>query len=89
MDRRDVLKKKLFSIPNNWEWEWFTDVMDIQGGTQPPSKYFVDQIKENYIRLIQIRDFDNDNHITFIPHSSNLKICTKNEGFALSLHNKR
>ena len=35
----------------------FTEVFDIEGGTQPPKSRFIYQPQEGYIRLLQIRDF--------------------------------
>lgn len=53
------------------------DLMDYAGGSQPPASEFIDEEKEGYIRFVQIRDYDADNHITYIPISSRNKLCNK------------
>jgi len=78
-DVRNSLLKEIHSVPDNWNWEWFTDVMDIEGGTQPPASTFIDIPAEGYVRLVQIRDFDNDSHITFIPDSHKWRKCQKSD----------
>ncbi|MGC2121234.1 MAG: restriction endonuclease subunit S [Xanthobacteraceae bacterium] len=75
VDRRDVLHKALHDLPKGWEWEWFTDVMDVEGGTQPPASEFVDEPQPGYVRLVQIRDFETDNHATYIPDSRKWRKC--------------
>ncbi len=74
-DQRDSLTKELFRLPPGWRWEWFTDVMDVKGGTQPPASEFIDHPKEGYVRLVQIRDFDTDEHKTYIPDSKKWRKC--------------
>ena len=66
-------------LPKGWIVTKFTDVLDIQGGTQPPKSNFVDQVKEGYIRLLQIRDFGDKPVPTFIPITSKLKLCDKDD----------
>ena len=43
--------------------------MDYAGGSQPPASEFINIEKEGYIRFVQIRDYDTDSHITYIPIS--------------------
>lgn len=74
-DRRDVLVKDLHDLPDGWGWEWFTDVMDVDGGTQPPAAVFVDASRPGYVRLVQIRDFESDSHLTYIPDSPRWRKC--------------
>ncbi|OCF94725.1 restriction endonuclease subunit S [Gilliamella sp. wkB308] len=66
-------------VPEGWIVTKFTDVLDIQGGTQPPKSNFLDQVKEGYIRLLQIRDFGDKPVPTFIPITSKLKLCDKDD----------
>lgn len=54
----------------------FTDVIDINGGTQPPKSQFIFEEKEDYIRFLQIRDFSSDSTLTYIPNSTRNKICS-------------
>ncbi|WP_116807358.1 restriction endonuclease subunit S [Steroidobacter cummioxidans] len=74
-DIRDSLAKQLHGLPAGWRWEWFTDVLDVEGGTQPPASTFVDSEREGYVRLVQIRDFDTDAHRTYIPDSAKWSKC--------------
>jgi len=62
-------------LPNNWVAIPFTDVFDINGGTQPPKSEFISEPKEGYIRLLQIRDFGNKPVPTYIPDKSKLRKC--------------
>lgn len=66
-------------LPEEWIAAKFTDLLDIQGGTQPPKSEFVDKIKKGYIRLLQIRDFGNKPVPTFIPMTSKLKLCKQGD----------
>ncbi|WP_334323015.1 restriction endonuclease subunit S [Gilliamella apicola] len=67
------------NLPSEWIITKFTDLLDIQGGTQPPKSEFIDKIKKDYIRLLQIRDFGNKPVPTFVPLTSKLKLCNKND----------
>lgn len=66
-------------LPQGWINIGFMDVLDIQGGTQPPKKDFIYEEKEDYIRLLQIRDFGDKPLATYIPIQKKLKICSKND----------
>lgn len=55
------------------------DVCDFQGGSQPPKSTFSSICKENYIRLIQIRDYKSENYIVFIPKDKARRLCTKED----------
>ena len=56
-----------------------SDLMDYAGGSQPPASEFVFEEKEGYIRFVQIRDYDTDGHITYIPISSKNKLCYEHD----------
>lgn len=75
-----ILKdSELGQIPNDWNVISLDTLMEFQGGSQPPSETFKDEFQDGYIRLIQIRDYEKDNHITFIPFTSRLKLCSKKD----------
>jgi type I restriction enzyme S subunit len=57
------------SIPAGWEQTTVGEVVDFQGGTQPPKSEFVYEAKPGYVRLVQIRDFRSDEYKTYIPSS--------------------
>jgi type I restriction enzyme S subunit len=73
------MNREMHELPSEWRWEYFTDILDIQGGTQPPSECFKDEPLDGYVRLVQIRDFETDAHITFIPATGNLKHCEEDD----------
>ena len=66
-------------IPAKWLSLKFTEILDVQGGTQPPKSQFIDEAQEGYIRLLQIRDFGKKPVPTFIPDTSKLKKCNKDD----------
>lgn len=66
-------------MPPDWITVKFTDVLDVQGGTQPPKSQFIDEPKEGYIRLLQIRDFGAKPVPTYIPDTSKLKKCEEDD----------
>ncbi|WP_051599935.1 restriction endonuclease subunit S [Mycoplasma elephantis] len=53
--------------------------IDLQNSWQPPKKFHVHEHKHGYIRFIQNRDYDNNNHITYIPVSKRNSICQKDD----------
>lgn len=66
----------LSEIPDTWVTIKFTDVLDVQGGTQPPKSQFLSEPREGYIRLLQIRDFGKKPVPTYIPDTLKLKKCS-------------
>ena len=53
--------------------------MDYAGGSQPPASEFIFDKKEGYVRFVQIRDYDTDSHITYIPVSPKNKLCEEHD----------
>jgi type I restriction enzyme S subunit len=70
---------ELGEIPSGWRVHPLSDIFSIQGGSQPPAKTFVDFPGNGYVRLLQIRDFLGDNHLTFVPESKNLRIVGEDD----------
>lgn len=68
-------------LPDSWKFVRFGDVIDIQGGSQPPKKHFVYEPQEGYVRLLQIRDFGNKPVPTYVPKYKVTKFCTKDDIF--------
>ena len=66
-------------LPVEWKVKKLGDVCNFQGGSQPPKSTFSAICKENYVRLIQIRDYKSDNHIFFIPKNKARCFCTKED----------
>ena len=65
------------NIPIGWEVKELLDLIEWKSSSQPPKSDFIDEYKKGYIRFIQNRDYDADNHITYIPLTQNTKTCTK------------
>lgn len=63
-------------LPKGWLKKPFTEILDIQGGTQPPKEVFISEERVGYIRLLQIRDFGEKPVPTYIPNEANLKTCS-------------
>jgi type I restriction enzyme S subunit len=66
-------------LPAEWKTKKLGDVCKFQGGSQPPKSIFSTICKENYVRLIQIRDYKSDNHVVFIPKDKARRFCTKED----------
>ena len=64
-------------LPGNWIAVKFTTILDVNGGTQPPKKDFIFGPENGYVRLLQIRDFGAKPIPTFVPDSSKLRKCSK------------
>jgi type I restriction enzyme, S subunit len=69
---------KIKKMPEGWSLPELEEVLDIQGGSQPPKSTFIYQPKEGYIQLLQIRDFGKKPVPTFVPVKKVSKFC-KNE----------
>lgn len=66
-------EEQTYEVPENWVYFKFTSIFDVQGGTQPPKSQFVDEEREGYVRLVQIRDFSSDKYKTYIPDTQKLR----------------
>lgn len=69
-DKGPSFKKRTVSL---------SDLMDYAGGSQPPASEFVNKEMPGYVRFVQIRDYDDDGHITYIPVSKRNKLCNEND----------
>ncbi|MDN3476542.1 restriction endonuclease subunit S [Pseudoalteromonas sp. APC 3355] len=74
-----MAEQVVIESPIGWEVVKFTDLLDVQGGTQPPKKEFLSEPKEGYIRLLQIRDFGKRPVPTFVPITTKLRTCTESD----------
>lgn len=59
--------------------ETVNDVIEFKGGNQPNKKFFEYQKTEDNIRLVQIRDYKSNEHITYIPKSMAKRFCKKDD----------
>ncbi|HBS05156.1 MAG TPA: hypothetical protein DEA96_09335 [Leptospiraceae bacterium] len=62
-------------LPEGWTLFSIGDVIRFSGGSQPPRNTFINEPKEGYIRLLQIRDFKGDKYPTYIPRDLAKKTC--------------
>ncbi len=53
--------------------------VEFIGGSQPPKSVFSYELKEGYIRLIQIRDYKSDNYLVYIKEDSTKKFCNESD----------
>ena len=65
------------NLPKDWYKGKLTSLMDYAGGQQPPAEQFVFEPRANYIRLVQIRDYETDKYATYIPESKKNKLCNE------------
>ena len=68
-----------FDIPDSWEWVRHNDLFEISGGSQPPKSKFINEARDGYIRLYQIRDYGNNPVPVYIPISAASKISHKGD----------
>jgi type I restriction enzyme S subunit len=66
-------------LPDGWEDKSLADLMDMRGGSQPEKSEFVYEEQPGYVRLIQIRDFESDSHLTFVRESPKLRLCKRRD----------
>ncbi len=64
---------------NDFQKEPLMKYVDFVWWSQPSKKNFIYEPKEWYVRLIQIRDYKSDKHITYIPEKSTKKFCNKED----------
>ena len=55
------------------------DLMNYAGGSQPPASEFISEQRDGYVRFVQIRDYESNSHITYIPVSSKNKLCEEHD----------
>ena len=64
---------------DDWEIKSLSDLMDYQGGSQPPASEFIDKPQDGYVRFVQIRDYASNSHPTYIPIAKKNKLCNKKD----------
>ena len=58
-----------------------TDICDFQGGSQPPKNEWSKELKNGYIRMLQIRDFTQNEKVIpeYIKISNKIKTCKSDD----------
>lgn len=64
---------------SDMKFEKIQNISTFQGGSQPPKSNFIYENRKGYIRFLQIRDFKNENNITYIPDSKKNRICNSTD----------
>ncbi|MFD2449213.1 hypothetical protein ACFSQE_12925 [Vogesella fluminis] len=67
------------TAPLSWVKSTIGEMVDIIGGSQPPKSVFQTSPGEGLIRLIQIRDYKSDKHLTYIPVSLAKRFCSETD----------
>ncbi|MBH2564780.1 restriction endonuclease subunit S [Serratia marcescens] len=60
--------------PKKWPIHLMGEIIEFKGGNQPPKSDFIFEPKQDYIRLVQIRDFKSDKYATYIPQEKAKRI---------------
>jgi len=86
VETSEVLSQGMIALdaadfPKGWEIVRLGDVIDIQGGSQPPKSDFIFEPRDGYIRLLQIRDFGNKPVPTYVPRDKVTKVCNRDDIF--------
>ena len=68
-----------FLKPRNWSFAKFIDVLDFQGGGQPPKSMFSQEQRDGYVQLLQIRDLGPNPQPVYVPEGSVSKFCTEDD----------
>ena len=66
-------------IENNSIELSLSELMNYQGGSQPPASEFQKEKSKDNIRFVQIRDFETDSYVCYIPNSKKNKLCNKDD----------
>jgi hypothetical protein len=66
-------------LPAGWMWTGLGSILDFKGGSQPPKSTFIYVPNKGYIRLLQIRDFGDNEVSTFIKKVFASKICVSED----------
>lgn len=85
IDGADLILKK-WEVPsdyfNNSEGKTayvMSDVCKYTGGSQPPKDEFINEPRDGYVRLVQIRDFKSDKNITYVSKDSVTKFFEEDD----------
>jgi type I restriction enzyme S subunit len=63
-----MVESELGPIPEGWKCVQLSALMDFQGGAQPPKSEWLEEPRDGYVRMIQIRDYETEAHLARISH---------------------
>lgn len=70
---------QLGSIPKGWKATRIGEMVDFQGGSQPPASTFEFAPSPSNVRLIQIRDYKSSEFVTYVPTKLAKKFCKSDD----------
>ena len=76
-EKYKMVESELGAIPEGWSVRSLDTLMDFQGGSQPPKSEWSKEPLPGYVRMIQIRDYESDNHIAYVEDSKQLRKCSE------------
>jgi type I restriction enzyme S subunit len=78
---QNLYTQSLLKKFNNQEFREYQlgSICKFVGGSQPPKSNFEYENKSTNIRFIQIRDYKNDNYLTYIPKEKAKRFCKKTD----------
>jgi type I restriction enzyme S subunit len=66
-------------LPHGWKVAKFADNFDFKGGSQPPKSKFSSEPRAGYVRLLQIRDFEDDSKAVYIKDHKKWPKCSDDD----------
>jgi type I restriction enzyme S subunit len=78
-EARSQRKQRGAALPPTWGTRPFGDLLDFQGGSQPPKREFTDTPRDGYVRLLQIRDLGDAPQPVYVPRHSVSKFCNEQD----------
>ncbi len=72
-----MVESELGPIPTGWSVRSLDSMMDFQGGSQPPKSEWCEEPRPGYVRMIQIRDYESDNHVGYVKDLKQLRKCSE------------
>lgn len=70
---------QLGPIPKGWNATRIGEMVDFQGGSQPPASTFEFAPTPSNVRLIQIRDYKSSEFVTYVPRALAKKFCRSDD----------
>ena len=75
----NIVLNLAFDSADDREIRLLGTVVDFQGGAQPPKSSFVRTPTDDYVRLLQIRDFKSDNYAVYVKKDRRLRFCNADD----------
>src|SRR5947208_3622400 len=66
-------------LPKDWDYVRLGTFCDFAGGTQPAKSTFKNKPEAEYVRLLQIRDFETDDYAVYVPRQKRLRFVDEDD----------